>query len=80
MTRTPTIASVNAKRGRQAERDDVFARAQSKAFTLDGVPARVIGRLLDFPRVVTESGMRAEINWTQLAAMVDRDGVINVTS
>lgn len=61
-------------------RNDLFDRARRCTITLDGEPATIVGRLLDFPVVRTDSGKRAQVNWSQLERLVDRGGVINVTS
>lgn len=63
------------------QRNDLFSRARQCKITLDGEPAKVFGRLLDFPVVRGDiTGRRAEVNWSQLEKLVDRGGVINVTS
>jgi hypothetical protein len=62
-------------------RDAIFERARARCkFTLDGEPAIVLGRLLDFPVISTGDGKRAEINWTQLETFATRGGVVNVQS
>lgn len=64
----------------QSHRDQVFQQAQTKRITLDGEPAIIVGRLLPFPVVLTQTGKRAEVNWVQLEALIERTGPINVQS
>lgn len=64
----------------QSRRDVIFERAQGSTFTLDGESAKLVGRLLPFPVLVTDSGRRAELNWPQVETLVDRYDAINIQS
>ena len=57
----------------QAERDAIVDR---RDITLNGMPAKVIGRLERFPRVATLSvnGLSLEYCWQTVKMVCDHDG------
>jgi hypothetical protein len=57
----------------QAEKDRIFDMAKFINVTINGEPARVCGRLLDFP-VVTSGLYHAEFSWPAVERVLQAGG------
>lgn len=58
----------------QNEKDMIFYKAQQMQITLDGIPAKLIGRLLIFP-IITNDISDVTYSWQAIDRILNKGGI-----